>query len=39
MVIVGFAILIVLIVCAIHSYSQMDVPREPFEFHIDIDEE
>lgn len=39
MVIVGLAILIVLVVCAIHSATRIDMPREPFEFYIDIDGE
>lgn len=39
MVIVGLAILIVLVVCAIHSYTRIDAPREPFTWYIDIDGE
>jgi hypothetical protein len=35
MVIVGLALLIVLIVCGIHSYTQKNVPREPF--YIDLE--
>lgn len=37
MVIIGLAILIVLVVCALHSYSRKDAPREPFSFYIDLE--
>jgi hypothetical protein len=35
MIIVGLALLMVLIVCGIHSYTQKDAPREPF--YIDLE--
>ena len=37
MLIVGLALLIVLAVCAIHSATRVNAPREPFEFYIDIE--
>lgn len=37
MVIVVLAILIVLVVVAIHSSTRVNAPREPFSFYIDIE--
>lgn len=37
MIIVGLAILIILVVCALHSYTRKDAPREPFSFYIDLE--
>ena len=39
MQIIVIFVFIVLAVCAIHSYTRKDAPREPFEFYIDIDGE
>lgn len=39
MLIVGLALLIVLAVCAIHSATRINAPREPFQFYIDLDGE
>lgn len=39
MVIVGLALLIVLVVCGIHSWTQKDAPREPFYLDIEGEEE
>lgn len=38
MLIVVLAFVIVLVVVAIHSYTRKDAPREPFVFHINLDE-